>query len=169
MAGCQIWAIGGLITWVIWCFAKKICIRHVVCVGGLLWWSCQSPVAHSCSLLNHLDSFCTGMFKLNSKFDADSLLYALSHFEWDSHTVHMLTQWCLLAPLKSRVKSSLFTHVHSCPLSLAARLHRCLANHAPYMKPVSSNRLHAKRRDSKFLIRQHTLTLLNTILGMCNS
>ena len=39
------------------------------------------------------------MFKLNTKFDADSLLYSLSHFEYDGHTVHMLTQWCLPPPL----------------------------------------------------------------------
>ena len=30
------------------------------------------------------------MFKLNVKFDAYLLLYSLSHFECDSHTVHML-------------------------------------------------------------------------------
>ena len=45
------------------------------------------------SFLNHPNSFQGGMFKLNTKFDADSLLYLLSHFECDSHTVHMLTQW----------------------------------------------------------------------------
>ena len=39
------------------------------------------------------------MFKLNAKFDADLLLYSLSHFECDGHTVHMLTQWHLLPPL----------------------------------------------------------------------
>ena len=75
------------------------------------------------SLLNHLNSFRGGTFKLNAKFDADSLLHLLSHFECDGHTVHMLTQRCLLPPLTSTVKSSLFTHAHSTPLSLAARLH----------------------------------------------
>ena len=44
------------------------------------------------SLLNHLNSFCGGIFKLNAKFDADSLLYSLSHFECKGHTVHVLTQ-----------------------------------------------------------------------------
>ena len=63
------------------------------------------------------------MFKPNAKFDADSLLYSLSHFECDGHTVHMLSQWRLPPPLTSTVKSSLFTHVHSSPLSLAARLY----------------------------------------------
>ena len=101
--------------------------------GILLWWSCQSPVAHSCSLLKHPDSFCWRMFKLSVKFDADSLLYSLSHFECDGHTVHTLIQWCLPPPLTSTVKSSLFTHVHCSPLSLAARLHWCCANCSCYI------------------------------------
>ena len=37
----------------------------------------------------------------------------------------MPTQWHLPPPLTSTVKSSLFTHAHSSPLSLAARLHGC--------------------------------------------
>ena len=73
------------------------------------------------------------MFKLNSKFDADSLLCSLSHFECDGHTAHMLTQWCLQPMLTGTVKSSLFTHAHSSPLSLAARLHRCHANCSCYI------------------------------------
>ena len=114
---------GGWVTWVIWCFTKKLCLRRDAWVGALSWWSCQSPVAHSCGLLNHLNSFCGGMVKVYEKSDADSLLYSLSHFECNSHTVDKLTQQCLLPPLTSTVKSSLFTHVHSSPLSLAARLH----------------------------------------------
>ena len=94
----------------------------------LSWWSCQLPVVQRCGLLNHLNSFCRGMFKLNAKCDADPLLYSFSHFECDDHMVHMLTQWCLLPPLTRTVKSSLFTHEHSSPLSLAARLHQCHAN-----------------------------------------
>ena len=70
--------------------------------------------------LSHPNSFCGGIFKLNTKLDADSLLYLLSHFECDSHTVHMLTQWHPPPPLTSTVKSSLFTHVHSSPLFLAS-------------------------------------------------
>ena len=100
--------------------------------GALSWWSRQSPGAHSCGLLNHPNSFHRGMFNLNAKFDADLLLYSLSHFECDKHTVHMLTQCCLPPPLTSTVKSSLFTHAHSSPLSLAARLCQCLANHSHY-------------------------------------
>ena len=90
----------------------------------------RSLVAQNHDLLNHPNSFHGGLFKLNAKFDADSLLYLLSHFECDKiRTVHMLTQRCLLPPLTSTVKLLLFTHVHSSPLSLAARLHWCCANH----------------------------------------
>ena len=107
---------------------------HDAGVDVLLWWSCQSPVAHSCGLLNHLNSFRRGIFKLNAKSDVDSLVYSLSHFECDSHnTVHMLTQWCLLPPLTSTVTSSLITPVHSSPLALAARLHRCHSNCSCYI------------------------------------
>ena len=105
--------------------SPKNCTRCDAWAGALSWWSCQSPAAHSCGLQNHPNSFRRGMLKLNAIFDGDSLLYSLSHFECNSHTVHMLTQLCLPPPLISRVKSSLFTHVHSSPLSLAARLHWC--------------------------------------------
>ena len=40
------------------------------------------------ALLNHPNSFCRGIVKL----DADLLLYSLSYFECNDHTVHMLTQ-----------------------------------------------------------------------------
>ena len=45
---------------------KKPCTRHDAWVGTLSWWSCQSPAAHSCGLLNHLNSFYREMFKLNA-------------------------------------------------------------------------------------------------------
>ena len=68
---------GRWVTWVIRCFAKKLCMRSDSWAGALLWWSCQSPVPHK--QLNHLNIFCGGMFKLNAKFDVDSLFYLLSH------------------------------------------------------------------------------------------
>ena len=116
----------------IWCFAKKFYTRHDAWVDTLSCWGCQSPVAHSSGLLNQPNSFHRRMFKLNAKSDADSLLYILSHFECDGHTVHVLTQWHLPPPLTSAVKLSLFTLVHSSPLSLAARLHWCHTNHFLY-------------------------------------
>ena len=81
-------------------------------------------MVHSCGFLNRLKP----VFELNAKLDADSLLYLLSHFEWDGHTVHRLTQWRLPPPMTSTVKSSLFMHACYSPLSLAARLHRCHTN-----------------------------------------
>ena len=114
-------------------FCQNLCTRHDAWVGTLWWWSCRSLVAHSWGLLNHPNSFHGGMFKLNEKFDADSLLYSLSHFECVDHTVHTLTQWRLPPPLTSTVKSSLFTHAHSSPLSQAARLHRCHENCSCYI------------------------------------
>ena len=128
--GHQIW---GWVTWVIRCFTKKLCMRCDAWAGALSWWSCQSAVAHSCGLLNHPNSFHEGMLKLNAKSDADSLLYSLSHFECNNNTVHMLVQWCLLPPLTSTVKSSLFTHPHSSPFSLAATSHWCHTNHSRYI------------------------------------
>ena len=62
-----------------------------------------------------------------------SVALHVSHFECDSHTVRMLTQQHLPPPLTSTVKLSLFTHVHSSPLSLAASLHRCFANCSCYI------------------------------------
>ena len=73
------------------------------------------------------------MFKLNAKCDEDSLLYLLGHFEWDDHTVHLLTQQHLPSPLTNTVNSSLFTQAHSSPLSLAAKLHRCHADRSHYI------------------------------------
>ena len=90
----------------------------------------------SCSLLrplNHLNSFHRGMFKFNAKLDADLLPYSLSHFECDGHTIHMLPQRCLPPPLTSTVKSSVFTHMPSSPLSLAARLQRRCTNCSRYI------------------------------------
>ena len=45
-------------------FFKNLCVRYNAWVGRLLWWSCQSPVSHSCGLLNHPNHFCKGTFKL---------------------------------------------------------------------------------------------------------
>ena len=101
--------------------------------GTLLWWSCQSPDPIAAAFWVIWIVSVEECSSLTQKFDAETLLYSLSHFEWDSHTVHMLTQWHLLPPLTNTVKSSLFTHANSSPLSLAASLHRCRANHSFYI------------------------------------
>ena len=80
----------------------------------------------------HPNCFHGGTFKLNTKFDADNcsthsvILNVMA-------TQYTLTQWHLWPPLTSTVKSSLFTHAHSNPLSLAARLHWCHTNCSHYI------------------------------------
>ena len=84
------------------------------------------------SLLNHMNSFHRGMFKLDAKFHANLLLYSLSHSECNNHS-HILSQGRLPPPLTSIVKSSLFTHTDFSPFSLAVRFHQCLANCSHYI------------------------------------
>ena len=84
--------------------SPKNCTTCDAWADVLLWWSCPSPVAQSCSLLNHPNSFHRGMFELDTKVHAHSLLYSVSHFECNGHTVHMLTQRHLPPPLTSTVK-----------------------------------------------------------------
>ena len=125
--GHQIWAVRVLTNLGDLLFCQKLLMTCDAGAGVLSWWSCQSPVAHSYSLLNHPNSIYRRMLKLNAKSNTNLLLYSLSYFECDGHTVHMLTQWCLLPPPTSTVKL-LFTHVHSSPLSLAARSCKCCSN-----------------------------------------
>ena len=104
VAGCQIWAVEGLSHLGNLIFHQNT-LHKMWCMKGVLsWWSCQSPIAHSCGLLNHPNSFCGGMFKLNAKFEADLLLSLHSHFKCESHTVHMLIQRHLRPLLISTAK-----------------------------------------------------------------
>ena len=77
IAGCQIWAVEGLSHLGDLMFHQKLCTRFDACTGVLSQWSCQSPIAHSCSLLNHPNSFCRRMLTLSTKSNADSLLDSL--------------------------------------------------------------------------------------------
>ena len=87
------------------------------------------------SLLNHPNIFSMEEYLrfTQNLIQTDSLLYSFSHFECNGHTIHTLTQWHVPPPLTSTVKSSLFTHAHSHPLSLAARFNRCHTNHFHYI------------------------------------
>ena len=75
------------------------------------------------------------MFKLNAKFDANSLFYSVI-------LNGMATQYtCSLngiyhPHLTSTVRSLLFMHAHSSLLSLDARIHQCHANHSCYIVMV---------------------------------
>ena len=67
----------------------------------------------------------------------------------------MLTQQCLLPTLTSTMKLSLFTHVHSSPLSLAVRWHQCHANLSHYINKdwTFSDRLHILREYDWIMIK----------------
>ena len=78
--------------------------------------------------LNHPNNFHRRMFKLNAKFDADSLLYLLCHFECNSYTLHMLTQQHLLPTLPSTVSA------HSCIMSRA--VFDKISNHSGDLAPL---------------------------------
>ena len=86
-----------------------------------LWSICATLLSvlhsllHPWKALNHPNSFREGMLKLNAKSDANPLLYSLSHFEYDGHTVHMLTQWRLPPSLTRTIESSLFLRRVHCP------------------------------------------------------
>ena len=84
------------------------------------------------SLLNHSNCFHRGMFKLNPKSDVNLLLYLIILNTTATQYTCSLND-VYHPPLTSTVKSSLITHAHSSPLSLAARLHQCHANHSHYI------------------------------------
>ena len=103
-----------------WCMS-----RHIVMM--------KLPIAHSCSFLNHLNSFLGGIFKLNTKFDADLLLYSVilnataTQYTCSLNGIycpHWLVLW-------SRHCSHMCIPVPS--LWLAARLHQWSANHSLYI------------------------------------
>ena len=100
------------------CYCDKAASHHLPIAAA--FWIIWIVSAEECS-------------SLMQNLIADLLLYLLSHFECDSRIVHMLTQWRLPPPLASTVRSSLFMHVHSSPLSLAARLHWCRTNRFHYI------------------------------------
>ena len=89
---------------------------HQLLIAAAFWMIWIVSVEECSSLLQNVMQICC----------------VLTHFECDSHRAHMFTQWGLLPPLTSSVKSSLFVHAHSSPLSLASRLHQCPANHFRY-------------------------------------
>ena len=96
---------GGWVTWVIWCFAKKLCRRRDAWMGVLLWWSCQSPVAHSCGLLIIQIFWSSRIFFLKKNIQAWCkiwcrfiVLFTQSFWMTWPHS-NMLTQQHLLPPL----------------------------------------------------------------------
>ena len=110
----------------------KNCTRCDARAGTLSWWSCQSAVARSCGLLNH----CIGSVE-----ECSSLTQNLVQIRGSTQLSHILNvtatqDTCSLSciyHLHWPVKSSLFMHAHSSPLSLAPTLHWCHANRSHYI------------------------------------
>ena len=75
-------------------------LNHLWAFVSPCYLCCTHCIVPEC-FLNHPNSFHGGMFKLNTKSDAGSLLHSLSHFERDGHTVHMPSQQHLLPALTS--------------------------------------------------------------------
>ena len=80
VTGHQIWVVAGMSHLGNLMFHQKLFTRHGAWAGTLWWWSCQSPVAHTCGLLNHPKSFHRGMPELNARFDADFIALLIQSF-----------------------------------------------------------------------------------------
>ena len=72
-----------------------------------------------CIIFHTNSSFHGGIFELNAKFGLELLLYSLSHFECDSHTVHIHTQGHLLPTLTGIMN-------HHCS-------HMCIPVYSPWL------------------------------------
>ena len=103
-----IWAVGKLSHLGDLMFHQKLCMRHDTWTGMLSWWSCQSPVAHSCSLLNHPNGFNRGSSSLTQNlmhiFNETTTQYTCSLNS--IYHPHWLEQWsyhcsCMCIPVYS--------------------------------------------------------------------
>ena len=112
----------------IWYFTKKR-RRCDAWAGALSWWSCQSPVAHSWWIIWIVSAeVCSSLMQNLMQICCSTCSVILNMMATQSTCLMVST-----TPLTSTVDLSLFTHVHSSPLSLAARLHRCHPNCSCYI------------------------------------
>ena len=105
-------------------------------------WDVVHDVAHCDKATNHQLSIAAAFWiiRILSAEECSSLTQNLmqSHCSTQSfwlpwpHSTYAHSV-CLLPPRTSTVKSSLLTHAHSSPLSLAAWLHPCHANRSHYI------------------------------------
>ena len=110
--------------------SPKYCTRRDARAAVLSWWSCQSPIAVAFWVIQIVSAEeCSSLTQNLMQICCSTCSAIWMH----SHTVHLLTQRCLLLPVTSTVKSSLFTHAHSSPLSLAARLRWSHTNCSHYI------------------------------------
>ena len=109
---------GDWVTWVIWCFTKKLCMRCYAWAGMLLCWSCQSPVAYNCGLLNHANSFhgeCSSLMQnlMQIRWSAHSVILTVMATQYtcslkDAYHPHWLLQWSPHCSLSSEQWRSTF-------------------------------------------------------------
>ena len=98
-------------------------------------WACCHNEAANHQLPIAMASWIIQMVSME---EGSSLIQNLMQICYSAHSVILnatATKYtCLpMAPLMSTVKSALFTHGHSSPLSLASRLHQPHANHSHYI------------------------------------
>ena len=74
----------------------------------------------------------------------------------------MLTQQCLPPPLISTMKSLLFMHMHSSPLSLTARLRGCCTNHSRYINNGWTCSGQPPWKEISLFLKVHTSVLRRT-------
>ena len=124
---------GGWVIWVIWCFTKNLCTRHDAWVGALSWWSCQSPVAHSCCLLNHPNSFCREEYssltwnsmKIHCSIHSVFLNVTATQYTCSLNGIylpHWLVQWSVHC-----------SHIHIPVHPPWPPAYQCHTNHSPYV------------------------------------
>ena len=111
--GCR----GHWVTWVIWCFTKNLCTRRDAWVGALSWWSCQSPVAHSCAF---------------------RIIWIVSVEECPSLTQNLMQVYCSAHSVILNVTATQYTCSHSsvyCPHWLVQWSRHCSHMHIPVHSP----------------------------------
>ena len=125
--GCRGW-----VTWVNWWFIKKLCERHDAWAGALVWWTAnhQLPIAVAFWIIwivsvEECSSLMQDLMQIHCSTSSVILNVTDTQYTCSLSGIycpHRLVQW-----------SPLFTHAHSSPLSLAARLHQCCTNHSCYI------------------------------------
>ena len=130
------WAEGGLshLGDLMFC-QKKLCMRCDARTGTLSWWSCQSLVVHSCSLLNHLNSFWRGGGVCSSLMQNLMQIYCSIHSVILNAMARKDT--CSLNNVYHPHWLVRWSHLSS-PLSLAATLLRYCANCSHYLNNGST-------------------------------
>ena len=119
-------------------FCQKPCIRRDAWVDALLWWSCQSPVAHSCGLLNHLNSFVEEWSSVpqNLMLNHCSIFSVILNAMATQYTCSVKGIYSLKCLTYRHLQYSEVVIVHiftSQSTFLGCQLHWCCTNHSHYI------------------------------------